>query len=346
MKVEIISSESIGPSDVARWIELQQRPLYRSPFFRPEFALAMGSLREVRVAVIEDAGSIVGFFPFEAGPRRAGRPVAWPRSNYHGPVLDEHAELDPRQLVRACRLATWTFDHLPATLAGFEPYSFGQGRSPYLDVSDGFEPYFASRPKHSEVRVTLGRIARKLEREVGPVSVVAESDATELLGRLVQWKRLQYAETGVRDVFADARSRELLERIHAVRGAEFAGTLSVLYAGDVLAALQFGLRSARVWHSWFPAYNRDLAKYSPGLMLQLELARAAAPLGIIEIDLGKGEARYKLALATGSHDLLEGCVGARAVSALPVRARSSARHALRRAGVHRAVRRALHGVRR
>jgi CelD/BcsL family acetyltransferase involved in cellulose biosynthesis len=346
VRIEVVSSESIGPSEVEQWGELQQQPVYRSPFFRPEFTLAIGCLRTVRVAMIEDAGRVVGFFPFEAGPRRSGRPVAWPRSNYHGPVFDENAELEPRALVRACRLATWSFDHLPAPLPGFVPHSFGRGRSPYLDLSDGFEPYLASRRKRSDVRDTLGKTARKLARDVGPVRFVPESDATDLLALLVEWKRRQYAETGVRDVLGDTESRELLERMHAVRGPDFAGALSVLYAGDVVAAMQFGVRSARVWHCWFPAYNRELSRYSPGLMLLLELARAAAPLGIREIDLGKGEAPYKLALASGSHELLEGCVGASALSALPVRARSSGRHALRRAGVHRAVRRAIHRIRR
>jgi CelD/BcsL family acetyltransferase involved in cellulose biosynthesis len=261
-------------------------------------------------------------------------------------VLDAAASLEPRELVRACGLATWSFDHLPAELTAFAPYVFGRGQSPYLDLSEGFEPYLASRQARSDVRDTLGKRARKLAREVGPVRFVPESDATDLLAQLFEWKRHQYAETGVRDVLADAGSRELLEQVHLTRGVEFAGTLSVLYAGEVVVALQFGLRSALAWHCWFPAYNRELSRYSPGLMLLLELARAAPPLGIREMDLGKGEASYKLALATGSLALYEGCVGARALSALPVRVRTGARRALRRAGVHRAARRALHRIRR
>jgi CelD/BcsL family acetyltransferase involved in cellulose biosynthesis len=77
----------------------------------------------------------------------------------------------------------------------------------------------------------------------------------------------------------------------------------------------------------------------------LELAAAAPALGIREIDLGKGEARYKQALATGSVALREGCVGARPLSALPVRVRTSARRMARSAGLHRAVRRALRRAR-
>ena len=346
MNVHVVPASDLGPPELARWSELQRAsPTYRSPFFRPEFMTAVASVRDVRVAVIEDAGKVAGFFPFEVGRRRSGRPIGWPHSDYHGPVLDDAVPLDPRKLVRACGLASWSFDHLPAQLTAFVPYAFGQGRSPSLDLSRGFDPYLASRKTRSEVRNTL-RKARKLAREVGPLRFDPESDASDLFARLLGWKRLQYAETGVRDLLADAGSRELLERLHATRGAEFGGALSVLYAGDIVVALHFGLRSGSVGHSWFPAYNRELGRYSPGLMLFLELAKAAAPLGIREIDLGKGEAPYKLALATDSLPLYEGCVGARALSALPVRVRTSARRALRRAGVHRAARRALHRMRR
>ena len=346
MNVRVVPASDLVPPELARWSELQRaNPIYRSPFFRPEFVTAVARVRDVRVAVIEDAGRVAGFFPFEVGHRRSGQPIAWPHSDYHGPVLDEAFALDPRALVRACGLASWSFDHLPAQLTAFVPYVFGRGRSPCLDLSDGFDGYLASRKARSDVRDTL-RKTRKLAREVGPVRLDPESNASDLFARLLEWKRLQYADTGVRDVLADAGSRELLGVLHATRGVEFGGALSVLYAGDVVVALHFGLRSGSVEHSWYPAYNRELRRYSPGLILLLELARAAPALGVREIDFGKGDARYKEAFSTESLPLYEGCVGARALSALPVRIRTSARGALRRAGVHRAARRALHRIRR
>jgi CelD/BcsL family acetyltransferase involved in cellulose biosynthesis len=99
-----------------------------------------------------------------------------------------------------------------------------------------------------------------------------------------------------------------------------------------------GLRCGPVLHSWFPVYNAALHRHSPGLLLMLELAQAAPGLGITEIDLGKGDARYKQALATSSVDLWEGRVGRHPLAG---RVRSSARRMVRSAGVHRAVRRAL-----
>lgn len=345
MKVQVVPAAALGPAELDRWSELQRAsPLYRSPFFRPEFTVAVARVRDVRVAVIEDAGSVAGFFPFEPGRRRSGRPVGRPFSDYHGVVLDDAADLDPRALVRASGLAAWSFDHLPAGMTAFAPYVLRRGRSPCLDLSQGFETYLEGRRARSDIRGAL-RKARKLARDVGPLRLVPHSDAPELLDRTVEWKRRQYAETGVRDVLADAGARDLLRLVHQSRSAGLSGALSVLYAGDVVAGLHLGLRSGTVWHSWFPAYNPELHRYSPGLVLLLELAGAAPSLGIRELDFGKGEARYKLALATGTVPLQEGCVGARPLSALPVRLRASARRALRTAGMHRAARRALRRIR-
>ena len=342
--VDVVPLEALGTTELERWSRIQAAArVYRSPFFRPEFAQAVAALRDARVAVLEEAGTIVGFFPFELASRRVGRPLAWPRADYHGPVLDGSAEVDPRGLVRAAGLRTWSFDHLPAALDAFRRYASGSAMSPYLDVSQGFDAYIEGRRARSEVRETL-RKARKLEREVGPVRVVLDAPA-ELLETLVEWKRQQYAETGVRDVLADSENRELLPRVLETRSGRFAGTLSCLYAGDELAALLLGVRSGGVLHSWFPAFNVTLSRYSPGLVLLLELARAAASLGIVEIDLGKGDARYKSAFASDSEHLLEGWIGARAGSTLPLRLRSSAHGQLKRIGVHRAVRRALHRLR-
>jgi CelD/BcsL family acetyltransferase involved in cellulose biosynthesis len=345
VKVQVVPAGELGRPELDRWSELQRgSSLHRSPFFRPEFALAVARVRDVRVAVIEEAGAVAGFFPFEVGRRHNGRPVGWPFSDYHGIVLDEAAEMDPRALIRACGLATWSFDHVPAGMTVFEPHVLGRGRSPYLDLAQGYEVYLQGRRGRSDIRSVL-RKARKLAREVGPLRFVAQADAPELLDRTVAWKRLQYAETGVRDVLADTSSRELLRLVHESRCADFAGMLCVLYAGDLVAGVHLGLRSGPVWHSWFPAYNPDLQRYSPGLLLMLELAEAAPALGIAEIDLGKGEARYKQVLASGSVPLYEGRVGARALSAVPARVQSSARRMLRAAGVHRAVRRGLRRVR-
>jgi CelD/BcsL family acetyltransferase involved in cellulose biosynthesis len=70
------------------------------------------------------------------------------------------------------------------------------------------------------------------------------------------------------------------------------------------------MRSREVLHWWFPAYAPRFAPYSPGILLLLRIARAAAAAGIRAIDLGKGDSRYKSSLMNCTAPLAEGCVDA------------------------------------
>ena len=62
--------------------------------------------------------------------------------------------------------------------------------------------------------------------------------------------------------------------------------------------------------------TRELAHYSPGLMLFLELGRIAPAQGIRHINLGKGPETYKEQICSGAIELAEGSVDLRAVAGL------------------------------
>jgi CelD/BcsL family acetyltransferase involved in cellulose biosynthesis len=337
MRAQIARVGELGAAELALWAELQRGSrVYRNPFFRPEFALAVAGVREAWVGVVEDAGQLVGVLPFERGRWGAGRALGQPFADYQGPLLADGAEVEPVALVRACGLRAWSFDHVPVAIRGFAEIAQTRGASPTLDLSGGFDAWLEARRGVSDIR-TAQRKARKLAREVGELRLSPDGGDEAHFATLVEWKRRQYAETGVRDVLSAPAAVELLRRVRGCSEPDFAGMLSVLYAGDVLAAVHLGLRSGVVWHSWFPVFNPELHRYSPGLVLMLELARAAPELGLTELDLGKGEARYKQALATGSVALCEGWVGAGAL----LRLRGRVRGVVRSAGVHRTLRRAL-----
>jgi len=68
---------------------------------------------------------------------------------------------------------------------------------------------------------------------------------------------------------------------------------------------------AVVWHYWIAAFNRDLQQYSPGLILLLEMVRAAPLLGIKTITLGRGDEQYKTRFASGTTVLASGSVDCR-----------------------------------
>jgi CelD/BcsL family acetyltransferase involved in cellulose biosynthesis len=159
------------------------------------------------------------------------------------------------------------------------------------------------------------RKARKAAREVGPLRFQAHSASREVFQTLIDWKSAQYRRSAKVNIFSYGWPTTVLERIvHETSGA-FGGMLSVLHFGDHLAAIALHLRSHTVLHSWFPTYNPAFSKYSPGLILQVELAKLAESLGIRRIDLGKGPERYKRSLASGTLAVAEGSVDVRPTAA-------------------------------
>jgi CelD/BcsL family acetyltransferase involved in cellulose biosynthesis len=103
---------------------------------------------------------------------------------------------------------------------------------------------------------------------------------------------------------------ELLLAVLQRQGPGLWGVMSALYAGDRLVAMHLGMRTETVLHYWFPAYDRELSKYSPGVSLLRLMAEHAAGSGIRRIDLGRGDEPYKLKFASGSIPLASGIVSA------------------------------------
>jgi hypothetical protein len=84
--------------------------------------------------------------------------------------------------------------------------------------------------------------------------------------------------------------------------------LSVLSVDGRVIAAHMGMRSRSDWHYWFPSYDHEFARFSPGLLLLLKMAEAAPAMGISRIDLGKGESQYKNRLGSAETMISEGSV--------------------------------------
>lgn len=302
----------LAPADWQLWHEIVETNgnVYSSPYFHPDFTQAVAAVRDdVEIAVLKQGGLPVGFFPFQRGKLGLGKPVGGKLSDYHGPIVRADLPLDPRELIRGCRLASWDFDHLVCPTAAFESYISLRARSPQLDLSEGYEAYVAARREAgSDTVVRTGQKSRKMAREVGPLSFALDADDAEAYELMRSWKSAQYERTGLADLFSFAWTGELLEKLRERKGLEFSAPLSVLRAGDKVAAVALSLRSRGVLHVWFPGYNPELANYSPGVIILLKMAEAALAEGIRTIDLGRGDERYKWSLASGSVEVCEGTV--------------------------------------
>ncbi|MFJ8619236.1 GNAT family N-acetyltransferase [Streptomyces clavifer] len=309
-RIRVVRPGDLGAGDIETWRELRAKsgaPAH--PFMEPEFTLAVGRVRpRARVAVIsEDDGGTAGFFPFEGGRLGHGTAIGLGVSDLQGAVLRPGLPLDPQTLLRACGLSTWEFDNLEERQGLFAPDAARSYPSYVIDVGDGYENYEkalrARSPKF--LRTTLAK-ERKLGRLAGEVRFVLDERDPAVLRTLMEWKSAQYRRTGRRDRFARKWIRELVEFLFHTRAPGCSGLLSVLYAGDRPVAAHFGLRSRTVLSCWFPAYATGFAKFSPGLILHLSMARAAAGDGIGMLDMGRGAAEYKDGLKTGELTVYEG----------------------------------------
>jgi CelD/BcsL family acetyltransferase involved in cellulose biosynthesis len=311
VKISEIRPGELGRAELTRWRELQGGdPVLQNPFLAPEFTLAVDrARRSCYVAVLEDGGGTVGFFPYERRALGVGKAIGAGVSDCQGLIHAAELEWDPQALLRGCGLAVWEFDHLLASQAPFTPYHVVHERSPVMDLSGGYQRYLqARRPSSARLIKSTGYKRRRLDREVGEVRFDFDVRDRGALRSLMAWKSAQYRRTGGFDRFARDWIRRLVEELYETRVCGFAGILSMLYAGDRPVAGHFGIRSESTLSWWFPAYDPDYARYSPGLISLLEVAEAAADAGLRHIDLGKGHEGYKESFKSTDLAIAEGWV--------------------------------------
>ncbi|WP_338678296.1 GNAT family N-acetyltransferase [Streptomyces sp. SCSIO 30461] len=322
MRIHVVKPGELTESECESWRELRAKSdAPANPFMEPEFTLAVAAVRPgARVAVIEDAGDQAGFFPYEKGPLGQGRAVGLGVSDCQGAVLRPGLRMSARELLRGCSLATWEYDNLESGQALFLTGGAEEFASPVIDIGAGYAAYEEHLRRHAPKfhRTTAAkerRLARQTETDRGAVRFVFDERDPAALRTLMEWKSAQYRRTGRRDRFAQDWISTLVRRLHGTRAPGCSGVLSVLYTADRPIAAHFGLRSRTVLSCWFPAYDTEFAKYSPGLVLHLRMAEAAAADGIGLLDLGRGAAEYKDSLKTGELRVHEGSAtrpGARA----------------------------------
>ncbi|MEU6659190.1 GNAT family N-acetyltransferase [Streptomyces sp. NPDC046821] len=337
MDVTLHRPGELSAADRAAWTAMQSKAHLHgmaelaNPFLSPEFTLAMGRCRRgVRIAVVREDGEPAAFFPFQRTVTGVGRAVGLGVSDSQGLMHGPGFAWDARELLRACGLAVWEFDHLAGGQQPFAAGASGSFPSPVMDVDEGYEAYLRELRRRAPkfARTTLAK-GRRLARDCGEVRYVHDERDPGALATLMEWKSAQYRRTGRSDRFARAWITSLTQGLFHTSSESFAGILSVLYAGGRPVAAHFGLRSERVLACWFPAYDPEFAKYSPGLILHLRMAEAAAADGIAYLDLGRGQKEYKDSLKTRELTVHEGWVTRRHPVALGHRARRAPVRALR-----------------
>lgn len=332
MRVRTVSIGDMTEDLVAKW-NAWAAPQGRlvSPYFRFEFTAAIARARDdVRIAFIEDDGEIVGVFPHHAPRDGVIRPIGAPMSDYQGVIAREGVRIDLHRLVRAVGGSAMVFDNWHGPLGRQAATRRSRDGSVMVDLSAGAATYFDDRRAafRDHFRKTARR-QRAAERNIGPVRVEIGDPDGRAFARLTEWKQVQYRETGKLNVLGIDWVTAALDELRTRRGEAFSGLTAALWFGDRLAAVEFGLSAGGTYHSWFPAYDPELARYSPGLLLLHGIFEQAAAHGIDRVDLGRGGRHYKKYYASYEVPLDQGRVLVPGLAAAAIRGWELAEHAAR-----------------
>ena len=309
LNISLIRGQDLDAEHVSVWQELQRsNPQLESPCFAPEFTQAVAAVRnDVEVALLRHDDKTKAFFPFQRQNGSRAIPVGGIVSDYQGLICSPRFTCDPRQLLKACKLVSWEFNRLLCSQEVFAAYRKQSTLSARIDLSEGYASYVTQRRAAGTRQIKQCEyMMRRVEREVGRLRFVPHSTDPELLAQVLDWKSEQYRQTGWSDLFATRWGRALVERVQTLQSPAFGGVFSLLYAGQRLVAGHLGMRSSTIWHYWFPAYDRQFAKYSPGLILLLKMAQFAPEFGLRSIDIGTGISLYKKRLMNASVSVADG----------------------------------------
>ncbi len=312
LRVTVVEPSELGEREAEIWAGFQRAtPVMLSPFLSLTFAQVVGRARtSARVAVVEDSGSIVAFLPFELSANRTAIPIGWPMNDLQA-FIAAATRFDARSVVRHAGLRGWRFDHAPAEQVILAPHGYRETevQCPVIDLRRGYGAYLEAAGLVSGRAVRKRRAQRRaLEREIGEVSLAWSSSDPQQMRLMMAWKSDKYQAS--RELFSDPSAVQIVEELAAVRNQDCTGVLNVLSAGGRPVAVHFGIIGPQGLCWWFPTYDREMDRFSPGITLVMAVAEEAAARGVPGIDLGYGQDRWKFSLATRSYAVTGGGVWA------------------------------------
>jgi CelD/BcsL family acetyltransferase involved in cellulose biosynthesis len=308
LDVETLHPRELAQADLRSWREMAAaEPAFASPLLGPDFARAVGAVRDdARVAVIRRGGQTLGFLPHHRRPGAMARAIGSPLSDYHGLVSRADAGLDAAQMLRAADLTAYRYTGL------IDPFGmFGRNETKTAHVialngadADAYlEAVRAASPKKIK---NWRRLDSKLEREMGTIELVAADRSREAFDQLLAWKREQLERTGVHDFLRPEWVRGLLLDLFLKQTGPFQGLMINLYAGGELVAGHFGVRLDGVYHPWIASTNPAYGEWSPGQIFFMRAIAAMPDLGLHHYDLGPGHDHYKGAYALSQVQIGDG----------------------------------------
>lgn len=287
----------------AAWQQLRaQNPALYSPYFDISYSLTLASLRDdCYVVMAARAEQPVAFLPYQAAGRIAA-PIGAPMTDYHGVIKAPQEPIDTAMMLKAANLGGFNFSSLIDEPLEDSPKQLtvrSELEAAVMDISGGAKAWRDARDgSYRRSLKSLRRRIRKTESEHGERRFVFGSKDKAVFDTLMSWKREQFKRTGKYDVLSAGWTLDMLKQLRDMPENELHCDMHALYFDDQLAAVDFGMVSGGIYHSWIVAYDSRFASTSPGLQLLEGLIDEAEALGYSKIDLGAGTDGYKKNYAT------------------------------------------------
>jgi len=317
----MLTAETVRPSDLtsrdfAAWTALRETAeVFQSPLLSPDFASAVGRVRpDAAIAVIRRDGRAVGFLPHHRRPGGLARPIGAPLSDYHALIAEPG--LSGMEAMRLCGLREYRFSGLIDPHQAFPPGAFSAAAEPIdahavaigIGPDAGAEHLESLRLASPKRFKNLRRLDHKLEREVGPITLVAPDRDPAVFATLMSWKRAQFCRTGLTNVFAAAWIHQLVHHLFDEGEGRLRGLMITLQVSGKPVAAHFGIREGERFHPWIASHDETLAAYSPGQVILWRAIEAMPALGLRWYDLAAGHDHYKTPYASRKLELAEGRV--------------------------------------
>jgi len=311
---EIKNIIDLTDGEIELWKNIQAQSFdLQQAFLSYSFCSAVAANNPfVRICIIKKHQDIVAFLPFQFKDKlheklRIAERVGGELSDYFGIVAVPDFVIRMKSLASLTGLNLLHFTHLDDSQRTYGFCNESPERGLRIIIGASADNYFEKLKENNNKLVSdTGRRQRKIEKDIGPLRFcfnVQKEMRKNILADLVQYKRDQYTRTDVLDSLKDQWKQQVLFQLLSTEDHFCKGILSTLYAGDVWVASHFGLQCNDALHFWFPVYNKDLAKYSPGRLLMKQVIMNAPsqhpPIAII--DRGAGVSKAKTDFANAEH---------------------------------------------
>lgn len=310
LRAVVLRPSELTAAEREAWAAMMaQTPHLRRAFFSHGFALACEEATDLaRVALIRDReGALAAILPFQFPDTRSrllgvAERIGGGISDHCGLIARPGTRIAPARLAALAGVGVLFFDHLSDGQAAFGLAATEVRPGHVIELPDGSDAYFSwlGATNKSFLQDT-GRRLRRLEKEFGPPQFsLVMNPGIASVNELLEAKRAQYARTNAGDSLAGRGRMGIIRALVEAKHPDCMPVLTTLAAGGHVLARHLGLLHAGHLSYWFPVYDPEARKVSPGRMLLWHTLCQADPHGIRLIDRGEGDSQAKRDFSTGT----------------------------------------------